>query len=245
MLALLATALVLELVLIDWPPRIWAASASATHVVPSPGRLVRSPIVITLASLAASLHWLTTLVATFVFSLALPFAMRRWIYAPPPLVLLPDAWTSTSHPCIPRRILINGAPASGKTTLGRALAAALNVRLVSTDEFRWASAKGGAESADFLDQVLARTSEPGWILEGNWRRLQNTIGSRLSVDLVIDLATPRWLIYVRLARRDLWRCLRCRPGSSDLWWVAHQPHLRPVIEDAMISRWGAETAEWI
>jgi hypothetical protein len=181
------------------------------------------------------------LAALLIFSFALPFAARRWIFATPPLVL-PDAWTSTS---VPRRIIINGAPASGKTTLGRALAAALNVRLVSTDEFRWASAKGGAESRDFLDQVLARTSEPGWILEGNWRRLQNTIAPRLHVDLVINLATPRWLIYVRLARRDLWRWLRCRPGSSDLWWVAHQPQLCPVIEEAMICQWGAESAEWI
>jgi hypothetical protein len=144
----------------------------------------------------------------------------------------------------PRRILLLGAPASGKSELGKQLAALANIPLVSTDLFRWMDRKGGNERPDFLPVVLHLCSTDAFILEGNWRRIQSVIGPRIQVDTIIYLSTPKFIVYSRLICRDLWRWLRCQGGASEFLFLFNQSQFHPSLEPSLREKWRANDIYW-
>jgi hypothetical protein len=149
----------------------------------------------------------------------------------------------------PRRILILGAPCSGKTQIGQALAEALRLPLVSTDTLRWQGhVKGGRERPTFIDELHQACCGPktSWILEGNWRRIQAEIGPQLRVDLILVLNTPRMLVYCRLLFRDLHRWIATGDwrSCSDFWWLLRQPLLHPPLDVHLEKQWGAPMVHW-
>jgi hypothetical protein len=148
-----------------------------------------------------------------------------------------------------RRILVLGAPCSGKTQISQALAEALSLPLVSTDTLRWQGhVKGGSERPTFIDELHQTCCTPNssWILEGNWRRIQTDIGPQLRVDLILVLSTPRLLVYGRLLCRDIYRWCSTRDwsSSSDFWWLLRQPFLHPPLDSQLEQQWGAPMVHW-
>jgi adenylate kinase family enzyme len=120
---------------------------------------------------------------------------------------------------VPNFVII-GAPGSGKTTLGRALAEKLGLEYVELDAIL--HAPGGVEPSnlEFCDAVLARLDGPAWVVDG-WheRKLANLVLQRADVVVFLDPALP--VILARLLRRTLAEILR----RKELW-NGHRQTLR-------------------
>ena len=113
----------------------------------------------------------------------------------------------------PQRIAFLGTSGSGKTTVGRALAARLDVPFVECDAIRhkahWVQA-GSDELRAALDARIG--GHDRWVIDGT---LQRRIGDYISgrADLLVWLDLPLLLKLGRAARRS-WRRLR---SGEELW----------------------------
>jgi adenylate kinase family enzyme len=112
-----------------------------------------------------------------------------------------------------RRVaIIASASGNGKTTLGRALAARLNVRFVELDAL-----VHGPNWTETPDEELKQTLRPileedGWVIDGNYQgKLGNLVVEAADTVVWLDLPTRVWL--PRLARRTLRRVR----GKEELW----------------------------
>jgi adenylate kinase family enzyme len=98
-----------------------------------------------------------------------------------------------------RRVLVIGAPGSGKTTLSARLAARLGVPVHHLDRYHWDPGWSYRDSAQAREAVRALSETPAWVMDGNFAE-------------TFDLRMPRaetlvWLDYPRLTcvRRILTR----------------------------------------
>src|SRR5437588_12631034 len=101
-----------------------------------------------------------------------------------------------------RRVLVIGAPGSGKTTLAARLAERLSLPVVFLDVHYWTPGWQAPEAVAWRQRVAALLESPNWIMDGNFSE-------------TFDLRMPRadtlvWLDYPRSTclRRVMLRCLR-------------------------------------
>jgi shikimate kinase len=128
-----------------------------------------------------------------------------------------------------RRIVITAsASGNGKTTLGRALAARLDVPFVEVDAL--VHGPGWRETSDrelrrALERVLAG---PGWVIDNPYQR---KVGSLVldAADLVVWLDLPVSVWFPRLVRRTAGRAIR-----REELWNGNRESLRGVL-------WGRES----
>lgn len=103
----------------------------------------------------------------------------------------------------PVRIHIVGAPGSGKTWLGKKLAAQLGVALTELDDLYWDNSGdnyGIKRAEDEREQLLAKVlRQPAWVIEGVYYKWLDT--SFAAADQIIILQPPEWLRHWRLLRR--------------------------------------------
>ena len=109
------------------------------------------------------------------------------------------------------RIIVIGTTGSGKTTFARALAQRLGLPHGEQDawnhEANWQMAPVGR----FRARVDTFTSQPAWVMDGNYGKARDLGWAR--ADTLIWLDFPAWLVYSRLVRRTLWRVLT----QQELW----------------------------
>jgi adenylate kinase family enzyme len=134
----------------------------------------------------------------------------------------------------PHRVVVVGTTGSGKTTLGRRLAAVLGVPHVELDALHWepdwTEAPDGVLAAR-LAEVLAAAPD-GWVVDGNYLTTTESLTwAHADTAVFLDFALP--VILVRLTRRtirrsrtqeELWSGNRERLGmlvsrDSLLWWA--------------------------
>ena len=166
-----------------------------------------------------------------------------------------------------QRIVIIGSTGSGKSTLGRTLAAKLGVPHIEMDSLHWLPGWIERDDATFRELVDAFTAQPAWVIDGNYSVARDLVWPRADTLIWLDYSFPRtaWQL-LRRARRRLFDGERCCNGNEEslgrslgrdsilLWLLktywrnrsnypkapAQHPHL-----NAMILRSPAQTTAWL
>ena len=104
-----------------------------------------------------------------------------------------------------KRIHVMGAPGSGTTTLGRALASALALPHHDTDDYYWRASDPPYQDARPVEERLRLAHElflprPGWVLSGSVDSWGPDVAAML--DLVIFLLVPTDVRLARLRVRE-------------------------------------------
>lgn len=122
---------------------------------------------------------------------------------------------------IGQRIAIIGTTGSGKTTLARQLAQCLDVPHVELDALHWGPGWTEASPDVFSEHVLTTLNCPGWIVDGNYRKVRDLVWSRADTVIWLDysLRVTLWHLFRRTLRRvitreELWG------GNYETWRTA-------------------------
>ena len=112
------------------------------------------------------------------------------------------------------RVAVIGTSGAGKTTLGRALAAAMGVGFIEIDAINWGAGWRDLNTHDpeaFVQRTAAAVAAEAWVSDGNYGRVRPVVWAR-ATHLV-------WLDYPRavVMRRVLWRSLIRALGGKELW----------------------------
>jgi adenylate kinase family enzyme len=139
----------------------------------------------------------------------------------------------------PRRVSIVGSTGTGKTTMGRELAAILGVPHVELDALAWGPNWTIVDDDTFLSRVREALAANGWVVDGNYGGRGARQMAWASADTVVwlDLSLP--VIFRRLLQRTTARIKDGRelwPGTGN----------RETIRNAFFSReslfvWAAKT----
>lgn len=108
-----------------------------------------------------------------------------------------------------RRVAVRGSSGSGKSCFAAARATALGLRHVELDAFSHQPGWQAAAPADFLAPVDEATRGDRWVVDGNYREVQDLVLAR--ADTIVWLDLPRCLVMRRLLARTLGRGLLRRP----------------------------------
>ncbi|HEY9763734.1 MAG TPA: AAA family ATPase [Trichocoleus sp.] len=110
------------------------------------------------------------------------------------------------------RISVIGTPGSGKTTLARQIAQALQIPHIELDALFWGPNWTESKTEEFRDRIVSAIAAPTWVADGNYRRSGG--------DLVRDKANLIvWLDYSRqvVMQRIIWRTLNRVISHQELW----------------------------
>jgi adenylate kinase family enzyme len=137
-----------------------------------------------------------------------------------------------------RRVSVVGAAGSGKTTLARRLAAALRVTHVELDALYWGPGWKPRPREDFVADAHRAVAGDGWVVDGNYARLQPAVWAR--ADTVVWLDLPARLVLRRLYGRTL----RSAVNRGELWpgtgnRQSWRDVLRPLSEESIVC-WSRE-----
>lgn len=141
---------------------------------------------------------------------------------------------SDGLPLRPKRVLVAGAVASGKSTLARLLAAHWELPYAELDALyhdpQW------QPRPTFRDDIVALATQDEWVTEWQYTIARPLLAVR--ADLLVFLDLPRWLATTRVIRRTLRRVVR----RSELWNGLREPPLRTILSDPdHIIRWAIRT----
>jgi adenylate kinase family enzyme len=104
-----------------------------------------------------------------------------------------------------RRVSVVGAPGSGKTTLGRQLAAAMGVPFVELDSLFHQAGWQDLSRDEFRSRVTAATAAEAWVVDGNYEAVRDLVWERADTVLWLDL--PRRVVMYRVVFRTIRRAL--------------------------------------
>jgi adenylate kinase family enzyme len=134
----------------------------------------------------------------------------------------------------PRRVLVAGTSASGKTTLAARIGAQLGLRHVEIDALF--HGPGWTPRETFEAEVEAFSAEPGWVTEWQYSVVRDRLAQR--ADLVVWLDLRRATVMRRVVQRTVSRRLR----RQVLWNGNIEPPLWTVLTDRdHIVRWAWST----
>lgn len=134
----------------------------------------------------------------------------------------------------PRRVLLAGTSASGKTTLARRISERLGVRHVEIDALF--HGPGWMPRETFEAEVEAFSAAPTWVTEWQYSTVRERLAQR--ADLVVWLDLSRLTVMRRVVHRTVTRRLR----RQVLWNGNIEPPLWTVFTDQEhIVRWAWST----
>jgi adenylate kinase family enzyme len=109
-----------------------------------------------------------------------------------------------------KRIAIVGATGSGKSTLGRALAARLGCPAVELDDLFWRPGWQQAPAEEFLRSVEQAAAGESWVIVGNYEaKARPLVWPRSDTVIWLDYSFPR--TFRQLLRRCIARIADRRP----------------------------------
>jgi adenylate kinase family enzyme len=118
-----------------------------------------------------------------------------------------------------RRVVVIGSSGSGKTTVARHIARALDLPRLELDSVVHQPGWAQLPQDEFTDRVTQFVSGRGWVIDGNYTSLgvRDSIWPR--VDTVVWLDLPRWVIMPRVIMRTLRRVIT----QEELWNQNREP----------------------
>jgi adenylate kinase family enzyme len=119
--------------------------------------------------------------------------------------------SSSQHPALGSRIAIVGATGSGKTTLARQLAQALDLPHVELDALYWGPGWTETPRDEFRQRVRSALDGSFWVTDGNYGKARDIIWERATDLIWLDYSLP--LIWSRLFRRAVYRIYH----QEELW----------------------------
>ncbi len=115
-----------------------------------------------------------------------------------------------------RRVSVVGTSGSGKSRLGRQLAAILGVPHVELDGVNHQPGWEPLPAEEFRRVVAAKAATDGWVIDGNYNTVQALVWAR--ADTVVWLDLPK----ATVMRQITWRTLRRVTGRQELWNGNHE-----------------------
>lgn len=119
------------------------------------------------------------------------------------------------------RLHVTGAAGAGVTTLGTALAAALGVAHLDTDDFLWLPSdppyrhkRAPEQCWRLLAEALARRDDRGWVLAGSLDSWGDALVPRFDHVLFVDTPTPVRLARLRERERRRFGRAALAPGGA-------------------------------
>lgn len=110
------------------------------------------------------------------------------------------------------RILIIGRTGSGKTTLARELAQALNIPHVELDSLYFESDLSTVSLPVLRERTAEAISGEYWVTDGNKKAVRDLVWPR--ADTIVWLDYPLYISLWRLAQRALWRTSEIRKRTQ-------------------------------
>lgn len=106
-----------------------------------------------------------------------------------------------------RRVSVIGNTGSGKSTVARALARALDAPYIELDALHWGPGWTAATAEELRARVAPLIAGDTWVVDGMyWRKLGGMVLERADTAIWID---PPWpTMFLRLLRRSVTRMLR-------------------------------------
>ena len=101
------------------------------------------------------------------------------------------------------RINVVGASGSGKSSLAKQIAQSLKLTYFEIDEIFWLPNWQEPDDEDFFEDIDQVVQKEAWVLDGNYRRLQQIKWQRAQVVVWIDL--PYLQIIWQLIKRTYLR----------------------------------------
>jgi len=102
-----------------------------------------------------------------------------------------------------RRISLVGVPGSGKTSVGRRLAASLDVPFIELDSIFHQPEWAELPRPEFRQRVAEAVAGDAWVVDGNYSAVQDLAWQR--ADTVVWLDLPRRTVTQRVIRRTVRR----------------------------------------
>ena len=133
------------------------------------------------------------------------------------------------------RLLVVGTSGAGKTTFARQLAACLDAPHVELDALYWLPEWQKRPVEEFQVLVASATTEPRWVVDGNYRSVREIILPRATA--VVWLNYSRATILCRVIRRTLQRTLR----RERLWGGNRESLAKAFFSKESIILWSLST----
>lgn len=113
-----------------------------------------------------------------------------------------------------RRVSVIGNTGSGKTTVARAIAAALGVPYVELDELHWGPNWTPATAEELVDKVTPTVASDAWVIDGMY---YGKIGGLVlrRADTVVWMDPPFASMLARMLWRSITRIVRRTPVFND------------------------------
>ena len=122
-----------------------------------------------------------------------------------------------------RVVILATASGCGKTTVGRALASALDVPFVELDAIHWQAGWRQLDAAELRRRVEPLVARAAWVVDGSYRdKLGDLVLERADTIVWLDLPRRVWL--PRLVRRTLRRAL-----TREELWNGNRESLRNAL----------------
>ncbi len=127
--------------------------------------------------------------------------------------------TSTTSPdplfdaseALPRRLIVVGATGSGKTTMARRIAAAIDAPHTELDALYWGPKWQPVGTEIFRARGSERVATPAWVLDGNYSVARDLVWPAAEMLVWLDYSLPH--VAVRLVRRTSRRVI----SREELW----------------------------
>jgi len=115
------------------------------------------------------------------------------------------------------RISIVGVSGSGKTTVGRRLAASLGIPFIELDAIFHQAGWRDLPTDEFRRRVRDAVATDGWVVDGNYQAVSDLVWDRADTVIWVDL--PRFVIMRRIVARTVLRALT----GEELWNGNREP----------------------
>ena len=125
------------------------------------------------------------------------------------------------------RINVVGASGSGKSTLAKQIAQSLELTYFEMDEIFWLPNWQEPDDEDFFEDIDQVVQKEAWVLDGNYRRLQQIKWQRAQVVVWIDL--PYLQIIWQLIKRTY---LRVR--NKEVLWAGNVETLGRTLSSSSV-----------